>query len=216
MKNMIIILIVLVSFLLVGCEEDLTGSAMRGSIDSFKELPVNYCEDSDANKAYPDGINPFEYGWVTYEGIKYDECIDNLLYENFCAKGLPYVEKIDCEFGCFNGKCLEPRDSNTTTTTSTTLEIPTTTTTTVEPYCTETDNGDDPDNFGIATGYSIYGPFQIADECDDENTLIERECWDGASGYINNIHLCPCLNGECVQGKARVGLVKWFANLLTK
>lgn len=157
-------------------------------------VSANYCVDSDVTAEYPDGINSYVEGNITFNASIFgrddieswpDQTMgsyDPAIEEVYCgAGGMPEQITIKCPYGKLRGAkvCLSLDPSK---------------------KCTDSDGGKDYYVNGAIRGYNQWAEeLQTKDYCvnnpDDKKTLMEAYC-DGYMVKFEN-YTCP---GECSEG----------------
>jgi hypothetical protein len=166
------------------------GEEVCVDVNGITSVNVVPCVDSDG------GADFAEFGTVTVINANgtynyVDECKDlRWLEEKKCDSVNINVEikKAYCGYGCINGTCLSERPAT----------------------CTETDNGDDPNEQGVITTYDLAGNIKLqgSDKCADSTNsrgdvfnLLEYYCDSVSSTRFGMLSkFCPngCSDGACI------------------
>jgi hypothetical protein len=187
-KNLIIIiaLLVVAMFMISACDENISGEAMsKGNLGvSDKErAEVNvseekiFCNDSDGNDTYNAGFVTTNLGVFNDECDTYQDSNGVMqVKEYICNGNVADALKIECEFGCEAGACLEE----------------------VNTFCNDSDGGFDYYSQGTCVDSNNNS---LTDFCNG-NALTEYLCGD--EGLCTESHnspfVCPngCEAGACI------------------
>ncbi len=149
------------------------------------EATTGYCNDSDGGNDY------FTRGEVDPHceepcGTFIDSCMDDnlTLIEYYCLDGEAETEHYQCEYGCYDGVCVEGPDIQ---------------------YCNDSDGGKAYDIAGEVITYNeMFNPPEVShpDICYTEvngtQYVMEQYCENGEA--LEEPHLCPggCSEGACL------------------
>jgi hypothetical protein len=179
-----------------------------------------YCEDSDANDFFLDGINPEEQGYLTHcqetsdgtmctQGGIFDECLnDTLLREGYCNGPDEAFLDINCDNGCSEGVCNSAPQCNDVFGRTCSVDDDCFTGEVclsgccIDSSCSETDSGRDPSNAGSVVQHfdGLPDSTPVSDSCLDGNTLTEYYCDGvGITSEEINCQSGTCVGGECVE-----------------
>lgn len=174
MKKILLITLILLAatFLLACSSENMAGEAKYNKLGNMQEKV--FCEDSDGSDLFTKGKTNTKTETV------YDYCTDeDIVREHVCIpEGINYFNKY-CEFGCFDGRCLN--------------ETPT-----FECY-----DSDGPNTFNKGFVNSTNGT--IYDYCTTNDIVREYVCTpDGVNFFHDNCGEPGCFDGACLNETTNV------------
>jgi len=161
------------------CNDDELVDSVRFNCPSGYACSAGACVESSTCEDSDGGTDYYERGTTELEGIssESDYCIDNTLVEYYCD-GSRTMDSIEfmCPHGysCVDGACVG--------------------------YCTETDDGNEPEVFGETYfGSHIYADYCIERDEPMLDKLVEYYCDGDGLGFNTFEYSCSggCADGEC-------------------